>query len=69
MSKNKKPAAEEQIYPPVRCPHCGWRLMDRTSHTDGVIEIKCKRCRDIVKVDIAWRHARGGLRDRISAWY
>ena len=35
----------------VRCPECGWRVMDTT----GKIEIKCPRCHKIVEVDLALR--------------
>ena len=31
----------------VRCPECGWRVMDKVSPTTGKIEIKCPRCHKI----------------------
>ena len=34
----------------VRCPECGWRVMDKVSPTTGKIEIKCPRCHKIVEV-------------------
>ena len=39
----------------VRCPECGWRVMDKVSPTTGKIEIKCPRCHKIVEVDLALR--------------
>lgn len=39
----------------VRCPECGWRVMDKVSPTTGKIEIKCPHCHKIVEVDLALR--------------
>ena len=39
----------------VRCPECGWRVMNKVSPTTGKIEIKCPRCHKIVEVDLALR--------------
>ena len=39
----------------VRCPECGWCVMDKVSPTTGKIEIKCPRCHKIVEVDLALR--------------
>lgn len=39
----------------VRCPECGWRVMDKVSPTSGKIEIKCPHCHKIVEVDLALR--------------
>ena len=39
----------------VRCPECGWRVMDKVSPPTGKIEIKCPRCHKIVEVDLALR--------------
>lgn len=36
---------------PVECPTCrNRRLVDVDLHTEGTIQIKCPRCRSIVKV-------------------
>lgn len=36
---------------PVECPTCrNRRLFDIDLHTEGTIQIKCPRCRSIVKV-------------------
>lgn len=39
----------------VKCPKCDWRIMDKVTPTSGEIEIKCPRCRKVVKVDLALR--------------
>lgn len=39
----------------VRCPKCGWRVMDKLSPATGKIKIKCPRCHNIVEVDLALR--------------
>lgn len=38
---------------PVECPTCpNRRLFDIDLHTEGIIQIKCPRCRSIVKVKV-----------------
>lgn len=35
----------------VRC-HCGWRLFDIKPGTQGVIKVKCPRCRAVMVITI-----------------
>ena len=36
----------------IHCPHCNLRLFDTTDDNKGRIEIKCARCRKIVKIEL-----------------
>ena len=42
----------------VKCPSCGWRLMDKVTPTAGKIQIKCPRCRHVITVDLSLRRSR-----------
>lgn len=39
----------------VKCPKCEWRILDKISPTSGIIEVKCPRCREIVRIDLSLR--------------
>lgn len=39
----------------VRCPKCGWRIMDKKTATSGVIETKCPNCHKVVTLDLSLR--------------
>lgn len=41
----------------VRCPKCGWRILDKVTPTTGMISLKCPKCRNIVQVDLSLRRA------------
>ena len=50
------------------CPVCGKRLFDKTSRTSGTIEMKCEQCKQIVKINLAFRMAQSGnYYHRVSA--
>ncbi len=50
------------------CPVCGKRLFDKTSRTSGTIEIKCEQCKQIVKINLAFRITRANYSyHRVSA--
>ena len=36
----------------IYCPYCNLRLFDTTNDNKGRIEIKCRRCHKIVKIDL-----------------
>ena len=36
----------------IECPYCGMRLFDTREGGQALIEIKCTRCRKIVKVEL-----------------
>lgn len=36
----------------VKCPICNWYLFNKTIDCVGSVEIKCKRCKNIVKIDL-----------------
>ena len=36
----------------IYCPYCNLRLFDTTNENKGTIEIKCNRCRRIVKIEL-----------------
>ena len=36
----------------IRCPYCQMRLFDIINNAKGQIEIKCGRCRKIVKIEL-----------------
>ncbi len=38
-----------------RCKKCGWRLMDKVSPACGYVEIKCPKCGQENKVNLALR--------------
>ena len=38
-----------------RCPVCQWRILDKISPASGVIELKCPKCNNIVKIDLSYR--------------
>lgn len=40
------------------CPYCAWRILDKVTPTTGVIEMKCPKCRRVVRVDLNWRTAK-----------
>ena len=37
------------------CPVCSWRIFDKVTPTSGIIEIKCPRCGQVVKINLALR--------------
>lgn len=39
----------------IYCPLCKRRLLDRLSQTEGEIEMKCPRCRQVVRIDLSKR--------------
>ena len=39
----------------VRCPNCGWRLLDMVTPASGCISIKRQRCRQIVNIELSLR--------------
>lgn len=41
----------------VKCPICGWRIMDKITPTSGTIEIKCPKCHKVVSVDLSLRRS------------
>lgn len=49
----------------IKCPACGWRLMDKVTPTQGKIKTKCPRCHKVVEGDLSQRKA--GLRYRMSS--
>lgn len=60
---------EQQMRVLVKCPTCGWRLMDKITPAKGKVKIKCPRCRKVVEVDLALRKARPQYRmnkERVS---
>lgn len=42
----------------VRCPLCGWRLVDKLTPSRGKIQIKCPKCRKEVILNLAFRRQR-----------
>lgn len=50
------------------CPICGNRLFDKVSPTSGVIEMKCLQCKQIVKINLAFRRTPpSNFHHRVSA--
>ena len=45
-----------------RCPVCNQRLFDKISLTTGFVEIKCPQCKHVVRIDLAMRMQRHGMR-------
>jgi phage FluMu protein Com len=45
----------------VKCPFCGWRILDKLSPTSGLIRTKCPRCRRVVQVDLSLRRVRASM--------
>lgn len=52
-SKNGDCAMNGKKTHSVFCPHCGWRMFDKSYTAIGVIEIKCCKCRKIVEVNLS----------------
>ena len=47
-----------QTYVPkvsVFCPACNWRLMDKLTPLDGIVQMKCPHCHFIVEVNLRLR--------------
>lgn len=42
----------------VKCPRCGWRIIEKVTPTSGEIQVKCPRCRHEVRIDLALRLSR-----------
>ncbi len=42
----------------VKCPRCLWRMFDKVTATSGVIQTKCPKCHNVVKVDLSLRKVR-----------
>lgn len=42
----------------VRCPICGWRLVDKLTPARGKIQVKCPKCRKEVILNLAFRRQR-----------
>ncbi|MGN0179802.1 MAG: hypothetical protein ACI4DY_10240 [Monoglobaceae bacterium] len=40
-----------------RCPHCNWRILDKVTVTSGIIEMKCPKCKKVVKINLNFRKA------------
>lgn len=38
-----------------RCPVCNSRILDKVTPTEGIIELKCPKCRKTVKVNLSYR--------------
>ena len=38
-----------------RCPKCNWRILDKVTATTGIIQIKCPKCKNEVKLDLSLR--------------
>lgn len=55
----------------VKCPICGWRIMDKITPTSGTIEIKCPKCHKVVSVDLSLRRSirYRQIRPRIQSKY
>ena len=51
-----------------RCPECGWRVCDKVTPTEGIIEMKCPRCGKQVRINLSCRVTYGSaqLRCRIA---
>lgn len=45
----------EQMKVIVKCPNCGWRMLDKVTPASGCISIKCQRCRQVVSIDLSLR--------------
>lgn len=39
----------------VNCPKCGRRIFDKITVSTGVIEMKCPKCDNVIKVNLALR--------------
>ena len=57
MERNIKSSNAATVRISKYCPVCGWRLVDKVTPTSGIIEIKCPRCTNIVKINLAYRNA------------
>lgn len=60
---NVKPYAIKVI---KLCPYCNWRIFDKVTPTTGVIEMKCPKCRKVVRVDLSYRSARPSIPCRLA---
>lgn len=48
---------DKEIRIAKRCPKCNWRILDKVTPTAGVIEMKCPRCKTVVRIDLSLRAA------------
>lgn len=39
----------------VSCPKCGRRMFDKITLSTGIIEMKCPKCSNLIKVNLALR--------------
>ena len=49
----KIPDEESSKLRPVRCPNCGFRLMDVVGYDHMIIKTKCSRCKFEEAIDVA----------------
>lgn len=45
----------------VACPKCSARIFDKITVSTGIIEMKCPKCGNVVKVNLALRKFRSVL--------
>ena len=38
-----------------RCPQCDLRIFDKITPANGIIEVKCPRCKKVFTLDLAYR--------------
>ncbi len=41
------------LKPMVKCPKCGWRIIEKVTPTSGEIQVKCPRCKQEVRIDLS----------------
>ena len=49
---------KENIRVSVKCPNCQHRVFDKMGVSSGILEMKCPRCRQIIKIDLSLRKRR-----------
>ena len=50
----------------VYCPECRKRVFDKLTPTQGIIEIKCPHCRNVVSINLSYRINPNVIKYRIS---
>lgn len=43
--------AEGQQARPIRCPHCGMRVMDVFGYSSNLVSVKCPKCKAVLVLD------------------
>jgi len=46
---------DEGIKIRVACPKCGARIFDKITVSTGILEMKCPKCSNVIKVNLALR--------------